>query len=46
MPLSSNHQPLYYIVSLHQTTTDNIALFKNSLLYYIISLHQTTTRGT
>ena len=35
---------LYYIVSLHQTTTSLWILFSFLLLYYIVSLHQTTTR--
>ena len=37
---------LYYIVSLHQTTTwDNLSCSRN-WLYYIVSLHQTTTYTT
>ena len=36
-------QKLYYIVSLHQTTTYRLFLFLVNLLYYIVSLHQTTT---
>ena len=35
---------LYYIVSLHQTTTRINAYSTDFLLYYIVSLHQTTTR--
>ena len=45
-----NHTPnyntpsmLYYIVSLHQTTTTTICLLRYKKLYYIVSLHQTTT---
>ena len=34
---------LYYIVSLHQTTTIICFLRLESTLYYIVSLHQTTT---
>ena len=34
---------LYYIVSLHQTTTELIAEVQPARLYYIVSLHQTTT---
>ena len=34
---------LYYIVSLHQTTTQAISHFSMLMLYYIVSLHQTTT---
>ena len=34
---------LYYIVSLHQTTTFNLDLINGKKLYYIVSLHQTTT---
>ena len=34
---------LYYIVSLHQTTTYNGKQVTDQLLYYIVSLHQTTT---
>ena len=34
---------LYYIVSLHQTTTANSLFCSRFLLYYIVSLHQTTT---
>ena len=34
---------LYYIVSLHQTTTCREAVCPRFLLYYIVSLHQTTT---
>ena len=35
---------LYYIVSLHQTTTEVINPSHYTWLYYIVSLHQTTTR--
>ena len=35
---------LYYIVSLHQTTTLNVVPWFAWQLYYIVSLHQTTTR--
>ena len=46
MAQAMNANTLYYIVSLHQTTT-NITAFKNlTSLYYIVSLHQTTTIGT
>jgi len=38
-----NLAELYYIVSLHQTTTGCIFVKKTWLLYYIVSLHQTTT---
>ena len=34
---------LYYIVSLHQTTTTLPQVCMRTLLYYIVSLHQTTT---
>ena len=34
---------LYYIVSLHQTTTKLGMMIYQVLLYYIVSLHQTTT---
>ena len=34
---------LYYIVSLHQTTTPGVIGAIWTLLYYIVSLHQTTT---
>ena len=34
---------LYYIVSLHQTTTFPNSLSPVMRLYYIVSLHQTTT---
>ena len=34
---------LYYIVSLHQTTTLRCRVSKHFRLYYIVSLHQTTT---
>ncbi len=34
---------LYYIVSLHQTTTVVVQVWPLVLLYYIVSLHQTTT---
>ena len=34
---------LYYIVSLHQTTTDECYAQRKNMLYYIVSLHQTTT---
>ncbi len=34
---------LNYIVSLHQTTTENCYLIIHCVLYYIVSLHQTTT---
>ena len=34
---------LYYIVSLHQTTTRSLQRCIRALLYYIVSLHQTTT---
>ena len=34
---------LYYIVSLHQTTTSNVEYSADYWLYYIVSLHQTTT---
>ena len=37
---------LYYIVSLHQTTTENIVYEIENELYYIVSLHQTTTCTT
>ena len=36
---------LYYIVSLHQTTTRPSPLSTSRTLYYIVSLHQTTTWG-
>ena len=36
-------QALYYIVSLHQTTTLRVQAERNAKLYYIVSLHQTTT---
>ena len=35
---------LYYIVSLHQTTTQFLVNTNDVKLYYIVSLHQTTTR--
>ena len=35
---------LYYIVSLHQTTTMIEVKVNEYLLYYIVSLHQTTTQ--
>ena len=41
----SNYCQLYYIVSLHQTTTKVTKVVKVTKLYYIVSLHQTTTRG-
>ena len=34
---------LYYIVSLHQTTTRKELILSEFWLYYIVSLHQTTT---
>ena len=34
---------LYYIMSLHQTTTDALSVCVREWLYYIMSLHQTTT---
>ena len=34
---------LYYIVSLHQTTTPDLRNPVQMRLYYIVSLHQTTT---
>ena len=34
---------LYYIVSLHQTTTHYHGILSFDKLYYIVSLHQTTT---
>ena len=34
---------LYYIVSLHQTTTGVKGGTESAQLYYIVSLHQTTT---
>ena len=34
---------LYYIVSLHQTTTLSARSKRTIRLYYIVSLHQTTT---
>ena len=34
---------LYYIVSLHQTTTNQMKMQLPIMLYYIVSLHQTTT---
>ena len=34
---------LYYIVSLHQTTTAYLTIEYAAMLYYIVSLHQTTT---
>ena len=37
---------LYYIVSLHQTTTIITQRSPRPLLYYIVSLHQTTTTIT
>ena len=37
------HRMLYYIVSLHQTTTSTAIALSGGLLYYIVSLHQTTT---
>ena len=37
------HSRLYYIVSLHQTTTVLSARLTPGWLYYIVSLHQTTT---
>ena len=36
---------LYYIVSLHQTTTTSHTFLNSLLLYYIVSLHQTTTNS-
>ena len=36
---------LYYIVSLHQTTTGLAPPPRYTLLYYIVSLHQTTTNA-
>ena len=38
-----NDIALYYIVSLHQTTTDFHKQRMSGQLYYIVSLHQTTT---
>ena len=37
---------MYYIVSLHQTTTTNTQGELKLGLYYIVSLHQTTTQAT
>ena len=37
---------LYYIVSLHQTTTIHTERGAKTKLYYIVSLHQTTTQAT
>ena len=37
---------LYYIVSLHQTTTRYALINFARVLYYIVSLHQTTTYTT
>ena len=39
----SNYCQLYYIVSLHQTTTIYKRQYCRYKLYYIVSLHQTTT---
>ena len=36
---------LYYIVSLHQTTTLKLSVSEVHRLYYIVSLHQTTTQA-
>ena len=36
---------LYYIVSLHQTTTKAQPMAQAQKLYYIVSLHQTTTQA-
>ena len=37
------YHKLYYIVSLHQTTTEWHRKYYVLVLYYIVSLHQTTT---
>ena len=37
---------LYYIVSLHQTTTSLCQNYNTLTLYYIVSLHQTTTSSS
>ena len=37
------YHKLYYIVSLHQTTTESVWFAIILALYYIVSLHQTTT---
>ena len=42
--LFASNDLLYYIVSLHQTTTESVELYTRDGLYYIVSLHQTTTR--
>ena len=41
--LFASNDLLYYIVSLHQTTTESVELYTRDGLYYIVSLHQTTT---
>ena len=43
---SSSNLWLYYIVSLHQTTTEREFETIMLSLYYIVSLHQTTTPST
>ena len=45
LPVLSVDLKLYYIVSLHQTTTQVLVCCFVQWLYYIVSLHQTTTRG-
>ena len=40
---SARRATLYYIVSLHQTTTGRYLAIFSIMLYYIVSLHQTTT---
>ena len=41
--LNQSQIQLYYIVSLHQTTTTDVFSQSTWSLYYIVSLHQTTT---